>query len=410
MKLLPLLAVKRLLLLAGLNVALPCAAMALDLTLSGLTDLRLVAPSGQDSNLDGGLGKLSWGDGRGSPVIPDLDQAVLRGSALFTPDLLATAEIRYDPRQKTAVDLLDAYVRYRPVSTSRWRWGVRAGAFFPPVSLENTGIGWTPEWTLTPSAINAWVGEELRTLGGETTLEWRGDVDRIEFTASAFGWNEPAGAAIASYGWTFNDRPTGLFDHLRMPDIFSAPGTTSWSDEFRQFDHSVGWYAGIAWDRPDIGRVALLRYDNEADPSAHDGGEFGWRTKFWSLSGSTEFGPVVILAQAMVGSTAIAPVPSYISTTEFWAYYVLAGIERGNWRYAIRFDHFGTTEVAPEPSPRGDEHGIAGTTAVTWTPRKGLSVVGELLAIDYNRAQRILIGQPPHVTEVQAQLALRLSF
>src|SRR5580704_1547165 len=168
--------------------------MAQELDLSGLADLRLVAPPGLTSNTNGGFGMSPWGDGRGSPIIPEFDQAVLRGSAQITPDLRAVAEIRYDPSQKTVVDLIDAYVRYRPVSTSRWRWSVRTGAFFPPVSLENTGIGWTPEWTLTPSAINAWVGEELRIIGGESTIEWRGDVDTFEFTAAAYGLNQPAGA------------------------------------------------------------------------------------------------------------------------------------------------------------------------------------------------------------------------
>src|SRR5258705_9405197 len=60
---------------------------------------------------------------------------------------------------------------YRPVSTSAFRWSIKAGAFFPPISLENTEIGWTSPWTLTPSAINAWVGEELRTIGLEGRSE-----------------------------------------------------------------------------------------------------------------------------------------------------------------------------------------------------------------------------------------------
>jgi len=381
-----------------------------EVTINGLADLRLVAPSGHDSNADGGLGKLPWGDGRGSPVLPELDQAVLRGSALLTPELRATAEIRYDPMQKTAVDLLDAYVRYRPVSTTAWRWSVRAGAFFPPVSLENTDLGWAPEWTLTPSAINAWVGEELRVLGSEATIEWRGDVDQFEFTAAAFGGNEAAGAAIASYGWTFNDLPTGLLDHVRLPDVISWTGTPLYSDEFRQFDHSVGWYAGATWDRAEVGRISLLRYDNEADPNAHDATEFAWHTRFWSLSASTEIGPVVILAQAMQGATTIEPFAGYVETTHFWAYYVLAGIERGDWRYAVRFDQFGTNEDTPDTGPKNDEHGFALTTAVTWTPRKGISLIGELLALDYSASQRVLIGKPPHVVETQAQLALRLSF
>jgi hypothetical protein len=87
-----------------------------------------------------------------------------------------------------------------------------------------------------------------------------------------------------------------------------------WAYEFRQFDRSAGWYAGFTWDRPNLGRIYLLRYNNQIDP--------------------------------------------------------------------------------------------AGTAAVTWTPRKGLSIVGEMLAVDYNRSQLIQIGKPPRVT----QLALRLSF
>ncbi len=379
-----------------------------EVTISGLADLRLVAPSSQTSNTDGGFGKLSWGDGRGSPVLPEFAQGVLRGSVLLTPELRAVAEIRYDPAQKTVVDVLDAYVRYRPVSTTRWLWAVQAGAFFPPISLENGGIGWSPEWTLTPSAINAWIGDELRIFGAEASVEWRGDIDSFEFKAAAFGDNEPAGAAIASYGWTFNDRATGLFDHVRMPNVFS--GSPSYVYEFRQFDHSVGWYASATWERPEIGRISLLRYDNEADPNAHDSYEFNWHTRFWSLSASTEIGPVVILAQGMLGATTIEPFAGFVSTTNFWSYYVLAGYERGDWRFAMRFDQFGTSEKSPGPGPKNDEQGVALTTAVTWTLRKGISLVGEVLAIDYNRAQQVLIGKPTHTIETQAQIALRLSF
>ncbi|MEI7710991.1 MAG: hypothetical protein WCI94_06135 [Rhodospirillales bacterium] len=380
-------------------------ALAQEVSLNGRLDFRLVAPSGENSNFDGGLGKFRWGDGGGSPVIPDLGGAVLRGSILLTPELRAVAEIRYDPRQKTALDVLDAYLRWRPISTGNWRWTGKIGAFYAPISLENTGIGWTTEWTITPSAINGWIGQELRTIGAESTLEWRGEVDRFELVGALFGLNEPAGETIDSYGWTFNDRPTGLLDHLRIPERVQ-----SYSHEFRQFDHSVGYYAGLAWDRPDFGRLALLYYDNLADPKAHDSYEFNWRTEFWSLGYSTEIGPIVVLAQALGGSTTIAPAPSFVSRTDFWSYYVLAGIEHGAWRYAIRFDQFGTTGNQPGSGVKADERGIAGTVAVTWTPRKGISLVGEVLTVDYNRPLRATIGKAAHATETQAQIALRIGF
>jgi hypothetical protein len=50
-----------------------------------------------------------------------------------------------------------------------------------------------PEWTITPSAINSWVGEEPRTISAEAMLEWRGDQDHFEFVVAAFDLNEPAG-------------------------------------------------------------------------------------------------------------------------------------------------------------------------------------------------------------------------
>ena len=51
--------------------------------------------------------------------------------------------------------------------TGRVSWSVKAGAFFPTISLENDDLGWTSPYTLTPSAINSWIGEELRTIGSE---------------------------------------------------------------------------------------------------------------------------------------------------------------------------------------------------------------------------------------------------
>jgi hypothetical protein len=389
------------------------SARAQDFRLDGMMDLRVFHPSDQRSNLDGGLGKTERGSGdRPSDVGAGLEALTLRGVAGLTPEFRLIGEVRSNPRQKTAVDILDAYAVWRPVSTTPWRWTVKGGAFFAPISLENDGIGWTSPWTLTPSAINSWVGNELRTIGTEGSLEWRGDVDHFEATASVYGWNEPAGAAIEDRGWTFTGSPLGLFDHVRLSNTVAQPGrpsTASYSSEFRQLDHTPGWYAAVSWDRPDIGRLQLLRYDNMADPSAHDH-EFGWRTKFWSLGFSTEVGELVILAQGMIGSTQIEPTPAFNSTTYFYAGYVLVGWERQKWRYALRFDQFGTNEKQLAPDFGTSEHGAALTAAITWSPTKWLRVTGEVLGVDSWRAQRLQFGNDPHAFETQAQLAVRVMF
>jgi hypothetical protein len=188
-----------------------------------------------------------------------------------------------------------------------------------------------------------------------------------------------------------------------------APSGALYADEFRQLDHNPGWYAGLSWERPDLGRIALLRYDNEADPAAHDS-EFAWRTKFWSLGAATQWQEVVLLAQAMVGSTVVVPSASVTNRTDFWSAYLLAGIERDAWRYALRLDEFATSAHSPRGGPGLSEHGLAVTAAVTFSPRRWLHLIGEVLTADYWRAQRVLVDQPPHAIETQAQLVVRLTF
>ena len=81
-----------------------------------------------------------------------------------------------EPKDRAGIDALELYTSYRP-QLDDWNVNVKAGAFFPPFSLENTELGWTPYWTLTPSAIDSWFGDELRAIGTEFTVEKRGDAD-----------------------------------------------------------------------------------------------------------------------------------------------------------------------------------------------------------------------------------------
>lgn len=158
-------------LLAALVLAGTCAeAQAVEWHFDGYADFRLVVPSNEQSWIDGGFGKLRYGSGDNNPAFK-FAEAIGQGVALITPEIMAMGVIRIEPTQVAAVDVLEAFVRYRPVSTNAFRWSVKAGAFFAPISLENTEVGWTSPWTLTPSAINAWVGEELRTIGLEPMLD-----------------------------------------------------------------------------------------------------------------------------------------------------------------------------------------------------------------------------------------------
>jgi len=398
-------------------VALACCAtagvaMAQDFTVHGYVDMRAGWAGDETAWNDGGLGKTRFGEGGFLS-----GGAALAARWQLSPALSAATQLQWLPDQSPSAGILDAYLNYRPVSTTPWRWSVRAGAFFPPISLENDAIGWTSAWTLSPSAIDTWVGEELRTVGTEVRLEHRGEGVTVQATGAVFRGNDPAGELLASRGWALGDFTAALDARMREPDVLAPLTGTSAPVRYRPFDEidgRLGWYAGMTLDASGRGRAALLYYDNRADPSAEEelGGRdvYAWRTRFWSAGGQRRFGDVSLVAQAMHGSTAFEPVPGLLLDTRFNAGYVLAAWERGAWRPAIRLDAFQTRQLPESLSDPLDEHGNALTVALNWRPVEWMRLTGEWLRIDSHRDQRLLEGLPARQVDRQIQLNLRLLY
>jgi hypothetical protein len=397
--------------LAGILLicAIATAAQAGDWSFAGYGDLRLVVPPHDDRSwLDGGLGKLRYGKGDSA-----FQFAGAVGEADWKPasELLVVAVARIEPKQKTFFDLLEGYVRYRPVSTTRWRWSVKAGAFFAPFSLENTEVGWSPYWTITPSAINSWFGDELRTIGAQAALEWRGEQGTLTLLGSGFGANDPAGVIMADRGWSLDDRPTGLFDRLREPDatlIRQGDVPPDRTPIFKEFDDRVGWYAGAVWDDARQWHIELFHYDNQANPRAHEDDYFAWRTQFWDAGFSYRVDEFTLLSQALTGSTVITPSPVFSATADYNAAFALLGWERGDWRVAGRADVFHTqSHNSFGGSPQMGENGYAFTAAVSWLPDSWLKLTGELVSLTSKRGERVVTGVDPEQTETQFQLSAR---
>ena len=399
------------LLLLGLAVS-PLTAQA-QAAWHGYLDLRLAAPASEQDWGDGGLGKTRIGGGN----VDASASAALGASFQLAPELLAAAELQVQPEQERAADVLEAWVRWRPVSTTPWRWSLRAGVFFPPVSLENDGPGWTSAWTLTPSAINSWVGEELRATGAEFRLEHRARAGTWSATIAAFGRNDPAGDLLASRGWAMGDLTTGAFGTLREPDVYAPVARTTapvMFHPFREIDHRVGWYGALQWDGAGGRGLTLLRYDNRADPTAWEWQGrrkvFAWHTRFWSLGGQARIGDITLLAQAMRGATAFEPQPGLYLDTELAAGYLLAGWDRGAWQPALRLDWFQLRQLPDTLAAPLSEHGNALTAALNWRPRDGWRITAELLRVASARDQRKLEGRDARTTELQAQLSVRWYF
>ncbi|HEY5236916.1 MAG TPA: hypothetical protein VIJ62_00930 [Rhizomicrobium sp.] len=393
------------LLLAALLVS--GRAYAVDFSFQGYAEFRGGITDGEDSYLDGGLGKLRFGGGDGQAQFDAVGQV----HAQILPELSAVVVGRLDPYHELALDMTEAYLRYRPISTDAWRFTFKAGAFFPPFSLENTDIGWTSYWTITPSAINSWIGDELRIIGTEGKVEWRGgDWGTLSLTGALYGWNEPAGVLMADRGWALDDRPAGLFEREREPDamavLFGAPIPLQ-TELFSEEDGHTGWYLQGMWDVPGIGKIEIERYKNQANDAAEKNGAFAWETHFYSGGLETSWREFTLMAQGMSGYTAIEPIEDVEFETRFKSVFALAGWERGDWRLALRGDLFQTREQNPGVWLPTSEDGHALTAAGTWTPHEWLRLTAEVLYVDSTRDQRAVVGLDPHQTQTQFQLLAR---
>ena len=399
----------RLLKLAALCSALLCAlgcgaAGAADWDVS--LDTRLVASDGQRSFLDGGLGATRFGANRSGLELGRFRVALMQpiGSILA----LRLDASSWGGHEKNPIDLTEAYFELRPYPRAGFRARVKAGAFYAPISLENRAAGWDSPYTLSSSAIDSWIAEELRTIGVETQIDWLGTHLGHEFdlalVGAAFGWNEPAGVALASHGFALDDNQTTLFGRVGVPGAQPVKGF----EEFREIDGRVGTYGGveIRW----LGRVTVraLHYDNNADPASFDAalGEHAWATHFDAAGARFESDAWTVITQWMQGETYVAPAGLSELEWPFRARYVLVSRQWRRNTFSLRYDEF---EVDAEPpNQRGIQNGHALTAAYIYTAGPRWRFTLEWLHVRSSQSNRaIFLGETPLATENLAQLAVR---
>ena len=391
---------------AAALIAVSGPTAAAEIQFDGFAEARLIAPPKSDAYLDGGLGKLRYGDDDANLKLGDIVGRLRAEEGAWSFQAEGRLESEYGP----AFDLLDSFVAYAPPSNTRWSWSMRAGVFFPPLSLENEEIGWSSFWTVTPSAIDSWVGAELRTVGAEGTLEWHSNGNDVTFKGALFGWNDTAGVLIAERGWNFDDRVTGLFETLRLPDAVAVAAHRAPPlkvDLFSEIDSRPGWYADLSYEIDGRTGFEIMRYDNQADPSRPR----AWHTAFWDLGFRRQIGPVTLLSQAMAGSTIIRPSAASFTATDFKSAYLLAGWDLDRWWLAARADLFQTRTrtAAPGPSPLSEDGYSLDATASTRL-RDWLRLSAEYLYVDDRRAQRAVTGDPPREAGGQFQFVVRAYF
>jgi hypothetical protein len=376
-------------------------------------DLRLTA---SDSSLtsfrSGGLGLLRYDASQNGvhigPLLLDYNGPVtdtIRASVTA----FATAD-----GDKNPIDLTEAMLEWRPVPVSMWRWRARLGAFYPPISMENRGIGWQSIYTLSSSAINTWIGEEVRAIGGELNLTATGAGSGRSFdvggVVGAYGWNDPMGVVIQKRGWAIHDRQTALFG--RLPDINGIPGADGSYELFREIDHRVGYYGGVEFTYLDRVVLRALHYDNRGDPGVHDTQEWAWLSRFNAYGLRVELPDAwTVIAQRLDGDTSVGVSADGRGNhiLGYWSDFLLVSKAIGQHRLSARYEQFHTT--TERGAARFDSHqdGEALTLAYRLELSDRWQMTLEGLRVNSTLRHRLRIAEPPNAIESSVQLVARYS-
>lgn len=382
-----------------------------DISVGGLLDLRAARTDDTASWFDHGLGKTRYGGSAGdSQSLARVAEAALLVTSNFNWSSSGRLYLKYDADQFHPLDIVEGYLDYHPASTSAYRFSARAGAFFPPISLENTGPAWTSPYSITPSAINTWIGEEVRTLGGEGTVHWLGEEQRASASFAFFRANDPAGTLLAWRGWALHDFKPGLHDRMPLADAeflddfrLQAP----WVEPFREIDGRWGHYGALSYERPGEYTLRALHYDNRADPSAVNDTQWAWHTRFTSL-GIHYLLPhgIDVISQYLQGNTYMVGRRAVVDT-DFSSWYLLLSKHLDKQRFTLRYDLF---DVQDKRGTEYNDHGHAWTLAYALDVNEGQRLMLELLAIDSTHPQRGDLGLPATARENLVQASYRFFF
>jgi hypothetical protein len=390
-------------------------------TFSGQIDARLSASDGEASWQDGGFGKTRYGGANPGEVGRlQIASADLVWRPQLAWDLSGYVDAVAQPDQRHGVDLSEAFALYKPLPRpDGLRYSARVGMMYPPVSMENDGPAWTPTRTITPSAINSWIGEEVKTLAAEATVGRRWGDQEVSLTGAVFMGDDTSGTLLSWRGWALHDVRSTAFGALPIPQVpsahkpFFASSQGPDSQSVDEIDGRPGVYARAEWRAPGAVTFNLFFYDNGGDRTSTSHAQWAWDTTFWNAGlrlkpdDRTE-----VLAQAMTGRTVTGfntPIGWRVDAS-FDAAYLLVSRQLGQGLVTGRLDAFDVRDHTFQALDDNSEQGWALTADYRRPITDHLALLVEALHVDSNRPSRAYVSDTPRQAQTTVQTALKFSF
>ncbi len=324
-----------------------------------------VAPhaTAQESLQIAGFGWIrgSTGDDTGSLAHEDVSIQLQTGiDWYFSPAVRAHLHVlarddRDDSTSET-IGIVEGFLEgYFTPGNARLR--LRGGAFFLPTSREHVDALWETPYSITPSALNGWLGEELRPIGVDADYTR----ERLQLGATVFTGNDAFGTLPAVRGWTLRNHVALLDETIVLsPDEHTRISVDT--------DGRLGWSGRARWNWSS----ALVQYtfiDNRAGGTERDH-VYPWRTPFHIVSGEYWSGDWNFAAETGWGSSWI-PGLKRQTLADLRTSYVMVSRRLNSGRATLR---------AEEMSVDHDTE-IAFTAAWLWNPVDQARIGAEMTTV-----------------------------
>jgi hypothetical protein len=383
----------------------------------------IFANSDLDSWLYRGNGKLRYDEQHDGLR---LNRIFLDYKGRITPTLTGELSVNMNNDVSEKIDLLEAFLEWRPIPRSEWRFRSKLGAFYPHISLENVDAGWSNKYALTSSAINTWIGEELRTIGAELRIDRRfaATDQQISLEGAIYGFNDPTGAVLTWRGWAVHDRQTGITGAIPMPEISVIE---AWAPEgqpipkaepFKEIDNRPGFYVGAQWRWSNRLMIKAFHYDNHADPLATSGDDYAWKTWFDHVGIQAALpGDIGLIGQWIAGSTLMGRDmgPWHVQDVDFDSTFVLLTRAFGKHRLSTRYEWFDLQPYNDPPGITNQDKGNSAAIAWLYEINDSFRLGTEYMQIRSTHCKSQLCfwtfnGLPRNTKDSQLLVSLRWSF
>lgn len=316
------------------------------LELQAKAELGWLQHSEQSNNLGAwwqhGTGQLATTDDR-------LTTGPLLAAVQFNTDSPWSARLHFSQQQAldAASGLTEAWLQYQPLPLDGYRLKVRAGWFYPALSLENTDLVWSSPYSSSFSAINSWFAEELRAKTLELNVSRPGRAFNSNHSwqavLGAFRNNDPLGSLIAWRGFAVHNLQTrigGRVDFAHYPSLrrFPLERQPDWVEPFVELDGHTGWYSGLHYLYRQDSELRFYHYDNRADPTVLAQGQYAWLNRFDQLAFQQQLSERWrLVSQYLDGRTEMGYDTVII---DYRAAFVLLNYQHDLWQTTLRYDHW----------------------------------------------------------------------